>query len=413
MKKVLTVAVIGLGGRGNAYANNIVNHPDEFKLVACCDLNQDRINNYKEKFGIEDKNCFLSEEEFFAEKRADVCIVATQDRDHVDHAIKALALGYDILTEKPISDNEKDCRRLLKAQKKYGGKVFVCHVLRYAPAFVKCKELLESGVIGDLVMVDHIEQVYFFHQAHSFVRGNWRRRDQTSPMIIAKCCHDLDLLQWYIGSKCKTISSIGDLRFFKKENKPEGSADRCTECQFKETCPYSAVWGYRCENGLWSNNAITDVRPITQEAVDEALKTGPYGRCVFACDNNVVDNQICTMTFENGVTANLRMTAFTRHGSRIIKFYGTYGEIDFEGDRQEILVKVFGKPVERIDAAALIENGYGHGGGDAGLIKALYGLMTGESNKGTTLEASIESHLMGFAAEKSRLKGGKVIKIKH
>jgi predicted dehydrogenase len=164
---------------------------------------------------------------------------------------------------------------------------------------------------------------------------------------------------------------------------------------------------------LWSNNAITDVRPITQEAVDKALKEGPYGRCVFACDNDVVDNQICTMTFENGVTANLRMTAFTRHGGRIMKFYGTYGEIDYEGDREEILIKVFGKPVERIDAKALVEDGYGHGGGDAGLIRSLHGMITGENKNATTLEASIESHLMGFAAERSRLKGGKVIKIKH
>lgn len=411
MDKIIKVAVIGAGPRGNAYTGCMLDHPEQFKVVAICDINKKRVKNLGDRLGVDESGFYYDEETFFKEKRADLLLVATQDQDHVGHAVKGLRLGYDILTEKPISNKEDECRLLLDEQRKSGKKVFVCHVLRYAPAFVKLKELIDSKVIGDTVMIDAIEQVWFFHQAHSYVRGNWRRKEETSPMIIAKCCHDLDILQWYADSKCDTISSIGDLRFFKKENQPEGAADRCTECKYKETCAYSAVRGYKMEGGFWGCGALTDVRPITQEAVDVALKNGPYGRCVFASDNDVVDNQIVTMRFKNGITANLRMTAFTANGGRIIKVYGTYGEIDYEGDY--ITVKRFGEKPQEICIKDLIEGGYAHGGGDSGLVNALYDMLTEKSKARTSLEDSIESHLMGFAAEESRLKGGEVIKIKH
>jgi predicted dehydrogenase len=412
MDKKYTVAIIGMGGRGRAYTREMLKCPDKYQVVSICEFAKFRIEDSKRDFGFTDDMFIYDENEFFAKKRADICIVATQDQDHVRHAIKALELGYDVLCEKPISDRESECRKLLKAQKKYGGKVFICHVLRYAPAFVKLKELIDSKVIGDVVMIDHIEQVYYFHQAHSYVRGNWRRREDSSPMIIAKSCHDLDLLQWYIGSKCESVSSVGDLRFFKKQNQPVGAADRCTDCKFQDTCAYSAVKGY-IKDKFWGTDLITDVRPITDDAIYEGLKTSPYGRCVFACDNTVVDNQIVTMRFKNGVTANLRMTAFTRNGGRIIKVYGTYGEIDFDSHNEFIDVRVFGKEPVRYNTKDLIEAGYEHGGGDAGIINGLYDMLTGKTSDGTYLEASTESHLMGFAAEKSRLKGGKLIKIKH
>ena len=410
--KIITVAAIGLGDRGWVYTSNMYKKPDKYKILSICEIDKVKADRIGGELEVAKENVFYDEDEFFAEKRADLCVISTQDQQHVDHAIKALKLGYDLLLEKPISNKESECRRLLKAQQKYGGKVFVCHVLRYAPAFVKVKELLTSGVIGDIVMIDNVENVNYFHQAHSFVRGNWRRKEETSPMIIAKCCHDLDLLQWYADSRCSTISSIGDLRYFKKENQPEGAADRCTDCKFKDTCPYSAVRGYLTEK-WWGPTALTNKRPVTDEIILDALKTGPYGRCVYACDNNVVDNEIVMARFENGITANLRMTAFTAGGGRTMKFYGTLGELEFDQDRKFIEVKVFGKPVERIHTDNLVEGGYGHGGGDNGTVDGIYALMTGQKEGGTTLAASIESHLMGFAAEKSRLKGGKVYKIKH
>ncbi len=409
--KTITVALIGAGSRGNTYTKYMAMKPEQFKLVAVCDINHLRADQYAAKHGLDADKVFYHEDDFFKEKHADLLIVATQDQDHVGHAIKGLALGYDILTEKPISNREDECRKLLEAQKKAQKKVFVCHVLRYAPAFCKVKEILDTGVIGDIVMIDSIEQVRYDHQAHSYVRGNWHRVEDTSPMIIAKCCHDLDLLQWYAGAKCDTVSSIGDLRFFKKENQPEGAADRCLDCKLKDTCPYSATQIYAPESS-WTRH-ITPSLTNNAEEVAEILKTGDYGKCVFACDNNAVDNQITTMRFENGITATLRMTAFTAKGGRIMKFYGTYGEVVLDEKEKYIAITPFGKPEERININDLTEGGYGHGGGDSRLVEALYRMLTSDAAAGTSLAASIESHLMGFAAEKSRLEGGTLQKIKH
>lgn len=411
--KIITVALIGAGSRGNTYTKYMALAPDKFALVAVCDINPIRANSYAAKHGLDSAKVFYHEDDFFKEKHADLLIVATQDQDHVGHAIKGLTLGYDVLTEKPISNKEDECRKLLDAQQKHGKKVFVCHVLRYAPAYRKLKELLDSGIIGKTVMIDSIEQVKYLHQAHSYVRGNWRRAEDTSPMIIAKCCHDLDLLQWYAESKCDTISSVGDLRFFKKENQPEGAADRCLACKFKDTCPYSALTLYGPEFNSSFRTHITPSLTADEKEIEEAIRTTNYGQCVFASDNTAVDNQITTMRFENGITATLRMTAFTANGGRIMKFYGTYGEIVFDEHEKFIAIKVFGKEEERISVSDLIEGGYGHGGGDSRLVEALYGMLMGENNMGTTLAASIESHLMGFAAEKSRLEGGTLQKIKH
>lgn len=413
MEKIFTVALIGAGARGNTYSRYIAQMPDKFKIVAVCDIIHKRADVYAETYGVDKANVFYHENDLFEKKLADLLIVATQDQDHVRHAIKGIELGYDILTEKPISDKESECRRLLAVQQKYGKKVFVCHVLRYAPAFVKVKELLDSGVIGDVVMIDSIEQVQYAHQTHSYVRGNWRRVEDTSPMIIAKCCHDLDLLQWYAGSKCDTISSIGDLRYFNRAHQPEGAADRCVDCDLKDTCIFSAVKLYGPDSKFWGKKHITEIPTDDPDELYEVIKTTSYGNCVFASDNTAVDNQITTMRFENGITATLRMTAFTAYGGRIMKFYGTCGEIVFDAHENFIDTKVFGKEPSRINVDELIENGYGHGGGDSRLVDALYGMLTDESREVTTLAASIESHLMGFSAERSRLEGGTLQKIEH
>ena len=414
MEKVFTVSCIGLGHRGIGYLQEMFNRPDCYKVVSVCDIDKERVAIAKRDFKLDDDLCFDNEEDFFKEKRSDVLIVATQDRDHVGHCIKGLKLGYDILCEKPISGLESEVRELVDAQRKYGHKIFVCHVLRYAPPFKKVKELIDKGTIGQLVMIDDIENVGWFHQAHSFVRGCWRRKDETSPMILAKCCHDFDLLTWYAGSKCKSISSIGDLRFFKPENQPEGAADRCLECKYVNSCPYSAVYGYTVL-GFNARLTVVNERVATKEKIMEALKTSPYGRCVFKCDNDVVDNEITMMRFENGITANLRMTAFTncKGGGRIIKFYGTYGQIDLDELSNTITVGVFSKPKEIIDIGNLLDLEDGHGGGDAGIIKELYQNLISTKPGSTTLQESVESHLMAFAAEESRLKDGQLVYIKH
>lgn len=420
MKKVYTVSIIGIGSRGaESYGTIMMAHSEMYKIVSICDISKEKVEKYQKLFNIDKNNCFIDEFEFFKERRSDCLVLATMDDDHVRQCIRAFELGYDVLLEKPISPKIEELYALLEAQKKKNNKALVCHVLRYAPLFTKVKELLDEKVCGDLVMVDSIEQVCFWHQAHSFVRGNWRNSNETSPMILQKCCHDFDLLQYYVSSKCDTISSIGSLRYFKKENQPEGASNRCTTCMYKDTCSYSAKKFYidewkKCgsvENG-WPYNAITTKLPLTEESLYEAIEKGPYGRCVFDCDNNVVDNQIVMMKFENGINANLRMTAFTPGGGRIMKFYCTNGLIELLDAEEKIIVTKFYEEPKVIDIKLILdEGGHNHGGGDVGIINSFYRLLCGEKMNGTSLENSVESHLMALKAEESRLENGKLMKV--
>ncbi|MBE5747706.1 MAG: Gfo/Idh/MocA family oxidoreductase [Clostridiales bacterium] len=416
-KKIYTVAILGLGGRGaDAYGHLLHKAEDRFKIVSLCDIRPARIEMFSEAFNVPKENCFTDEDEFFAEKRADLLLIATPDTEHVRHALKGFALGYHLMIEKPLTESEEECKQLLAAQKKAGTKALVCHVLRYAPAFMKMAELLDEGKIGKLVMISALERVGASHQAHSYVRGNWRNRNVAAPMILAKCCHDLDLLQFYAKSKCKTISSVGDLTYFKSENAPAGATARCLGCPHQDSCPYSAKtqyltnWKKEKPEDCWPHNVVVNA-PITEEKLLDALKNGPYGRCVYYCDNDVVDHQITEMVFENGVKAVLTMTAFTATGGRRIHFHGTLGDMVLDEDAGSITLHQYGKDREIMPIADLMEKGYGHGGGDSGIINALYAILSGEQSAATALEASVESHLMGIRAEESRLQGGKMLNV--
>lgn len=418
MEKKLTVAIIGCGGRGaRTYGRIMFNYfPDKYEIVSLCDIQPAVLALQSDALNVKAENAFTDEKEFFKEKRADLLVIGTQDQDHVRMTLKGLELGYDILVEKPLSSSRKECTELLDAQKKSGKKVFVGHVLRYAPAFRKADELLRSGAIGKLIAIDALEQVWYGHQAHSFVRGNWRRDDETTPMILAKCCHDLDLLQYYAGAKCVSISSVGDLTWFKPENAPEGSAERCLDCKYIDSCPYSAKRIYierlRRNPKYDFSRIITYPKDLTEENVWQALKEGPYGRCVYHCDNNVVDHQLSTMTFENGVKASLTMTAFTGNGGRIYKFHGSLGEVILDEEAGIVKLKQFDRDDTVWSIKDLIESeSGGHGGGDYILTSEIYDMLCGKEMLRTSLEASIESHLMGIAAEESRLEGGTLKKV--
>lgn len=428
MGKIFTVSILGCGSRGReAYGKNFYLLKDKFKIECLCDINPKQIEIAKTSWGIPEEKCFLSPEEFLKEKRSDALVIATQDRDHVDMCIRALELGYDVLLEKPITPIEEDLYRLLDAQKKYGGKVVVCHVLRYAPAFVKIKEILNTGKIGKVVCIDWLEQVAYWHQAHSFVRGNWHSEEETSPMILAKCCHDLDLLQYYADSKCDTVYSVGEVAFFKPENKPEGASNRCQTCKYINECVYSAERLYCAKRDYdfdrleplpkekddarkqgWPFNVVDLSRPITDESIRKAYENSDYGKCVFNCENDVVDYQNVLMKFENGITANLVMTGFTQFPGRKMTFHGTHGEVEMDEENDYIRVSVYGKGTEFLSVKELMRDAlkedFGHGGGDVMLVRDFYKALSGEELE-TTLERSIESHLMGLAAEKSRKSG--------
>ncbi len=419
-KKTVTVAIIGLGGRGGeAYGRYIAKLKDKFKITHICDINHVRLDKYGELFDVPKENRFDDEEKFFQEKLSDVLFITTQDKMHIRMAKKALSLGYDIVLEKPISDDSQELRELSELAHKTGRMIMVCHVLRYTAAMRKLKEIINSGAIGKLVSIDHTENVVFWHEAHSYVRGNWRNRKIAAPMIMAKCCHDLDLIQDFVGGRCKSVASMGSLAYFKPEFKPEGSADRCIHCKYIDTCVYSAKKIYidmwkECGKpiNIFPFNLITDAYPTTEDALLESITTSPYGRCVFACDNDVVDNQTVIMQFENGVTATLKMEAFVKNGGRDIRFFGTEGELELrEGENTITLKKYFGEDIVW-KISDLTDDLEGHGGGDHRMIDELYDIMTGQNPQvATSIDESIESHYMALAAEESRLNGGQLIEI--
>ncbi len=417
-KQIIKVAIIGCGGRGGKAYGKIMHDSfgGKFRIEALCDINPNVLYAAAAQFRIETENLFADENIFFEKKRADLLIIATQDRDHVRMAIKAMQLGYDILVEKPLTSNKEECRQLLNVQKQYGNKVMVCHVLRYAPAFTKVEELLNSGEIGRLISVSVLEQINYLHFAHSYVRGNWRRAEDTSPIILAKCCHDLDLIQHYAHARCRAVSSVGDLSWFKKENAPQGHADRCIDCQYVDRCPYSAKRIY-LDN--WKKNRefhftslMTYPCPADEEHIMKGLREGRYGQCVYSCDNDASDHQMTVMTFENGVTATLTLMAFTGNGGRVIRLFGTMGEIVMDEEADYVKRKVFGKQTECWKISDLIKHKIGgHGGGDYMLVHDMYEVMAGEKRSPTTLSESVESHLIGIAAEESRRNNGELVRV--
>lgn len=420
MKAPITFAICGFGDRGSTYASMQELFPDKMKVVAVADLNPKKVQRAKELYDIPEENCFSSGEEMLAQDRlADVMVVSTMDRQHVGHAIPALKKGYHIMMEKPISPEIEKCREILEVAKDCPGKIIVCHVLRYTVFYNTLKDLISSGRIGDVVSICANENVAYWHQAHSFVRGNWRNSKETSPMILQKSCHDMDIFTWLLGKKCKSVSSFGGTRLFKKECAPEGATPYCLGgCKAKESCVFDAEKIYITNpltgRATHSNNWLTSVLSTenTVESTYEALKSGPYGRCVYHCDNDVVDHQQTNLLMEDGTTISFTMCAFTESCYRYFKAMGTKGEIEADMISNVIHVREFGKPEELIDVDKLSDDLKGHGGGDSGIVEDFLEMLLEErdaTERTTTLENSMESHFIALAAEESRLQGGKVI----
>ncbi len=416
MKAPITFAICGFGDRGSTYASMQELFPGRMKVVAVADLNPSKVKKAQALYDIPDENCFASGEEMLAhEKLADVMIVSTMDRQHVDHAIPALERGYHVLMEKPISPDINKCREILKASATHPDQhVILCHVLRYTLFFNTLKDLIDSGKIGDIVSMVATENVGYWHQAHSFVRGNWRNSNETSPMILQKSCHDMDILTWLMGKKCKSVSSVGGLRLFREECAPEGSAARCLDCKVKDSCLFDAEKIYLTseKTGLLKGSSwISSVLSVenTPESTYEALRTGPYGRCVYHCDNNVVDHQQTNLLMEDGSTIHFTMCAFTEDCYRTFRAMGTLGEIEADMKTNTIRLREFGKAEEVVDLKAMSGDLKGHGGGDSGIISDLLDMLLEDApptQRTTTLKNSMESHYIALAAEESRLAEG-------
>lgn len=404
----ITIAVVGAGNRGEVYAREFAELSDATRVVAIAEPDPSRRARLAERHGVPPEALFDGWEALLAQPRlAHALVLATPDALHLGPAREALARGYHLLLEKPIAPTLAEVNALAEAARGTDATVTVAHVLRYTPFFGAIARLLAEGRIGELVSIQATENIGHWHFAHSFVRGNWRSEAGASPMILAKACHDLDLLRWLVGRPCRRVASFGGLQHFRAEQAPEGSTARCTGgCAVERTCPYSAVRIYLerfAGERVWPNSVVTP--DPTPERIREALDTGPYGRCVYRCDNDVADHQVVALDFDGGVAATLTVTAFTEANTRTIHLMGTHGEIHGHLDRREIVLHDFAHGARELLHVDAPDDP--HGGGDAGIVRDFAARLRGERTgpTATDLATSIESHRMAFAAERSRHEG--------
>jgi predicted dehydrogenase len=419
-------------------------HLPKAKLVAVAEPRETRRQECSSRHRIPASMQFKDWRELIEKGRiADACIVATQDQDHVEPALAAMAAGYNVLLEKPMAVTEQDCRALVSASEQAGVALRVCHVLRHTRFFSAIKKAIASGMLGQIAAIRHSENVSYWHYAHSFVRGNWRSAAGSSPMILAKSCHDMDILCWLAGSQPRAVHSFGSQEYFREDMAPSGAPDRCTDgCPHQRVCPWYAprmyihgtpmlknlalsrspfirllagflgtepfdrVWDWK----EWPSSTISD--DLSSAARMHALRTGPYGRCVYRCDNDVIDRQVVNIRFENGVVAAFSMHGHSYHEGRQIRVDGSAGSIEgtfgFEGERLEFFDH------RRGGRRVLWRSGNplrGHGGGDAGLMEDFTAHVEGRlrgspaADETGSARAALQSHLLCFAAERSRLEG--------
>lgn len=413
VEKPVTAIVIGAGSRGTTYAGYAAQYPKSFQIVGVSDINLERKLSLAKKYNIPEQNQFGDWSEVFEKKKlADAVIISTPDDLHYAPCMKALEMGYDVLLEKPIAQTAQECLNIAKQAKKYDRIVAVCHVLRYAPYFIALKEALDSGAIGEVVSVQHFEAVRYHHFAHSYVRGNWHDSKKTTPIILAKSCHDLDLIRWMLNKECEQVSAFGDLKLFKKENAPQGSADRCLNCSIERKCPFSALKIYLEDKRYLYVFDLPEDKSKHEKILMEKLKTTDYGKCVYRCDNNQCDHYAMVMKFKGGLTAGFNMEAFTSYSGRYTRIMGTKGDI--VGDMKKFTVTDFLTAKQSVwnDDVSTLPGYSSHAGGDWGIVKDFVLAVSNHDDKylSGTIDVSVESHIIGFRAEEGRL-NAKVVNI--
>ncbi len=415
MDRPLTAIVMGAGNRGTAaYGKYALQNPDHLDVIGVAEPLPMRRAEYAQIHDIPVENRFVTWEHVLERpKFADVVIISMPDHLHHQPCLQALDAGYDVLLEKPIAQSEQECREVLAKTQETGKIVGIAHVLRYAPYFIELRDIVRSGALGDVVSVQHLEPVEFSHMNHSYVRGIWRNSKASTPILLGKSCHDLDILRWIVGKHCTRIAAFGRQSFYMEENAPEGSAGRCLDCQVEASCPFSALKLYVVK-GQKVNKHVLEVIPSDpaekKAAALEAMRTTDYGRCVFRMGNNDQPEHIVTsMEFEGGITANFSMVGLCSYAGRRTRIMGTGGDI--VGDMKTFTHTDFatGKKI-RWDNTTRDIDGYqksGHGGGDAGFVRDFIEAVYKQDSSvlTSTVEASVESHVMGYRAEKSRLHG--------
>ncbi|GHV14179.1 oxidoreductase [Spirochaetia bacterium] len=407
------VLLLGAGNRGMyAYAQYAKANPKMMKIVAVAEPDDTKRHTIQADHQIPDDMAFLGWEEALDDKARDkltgidAIIITTQDKMHTAPLVKALARNVHVLCEKPVAPTLDECRAIEKAGAGFNKVFQTGYVLRYTTFFSKIKELLNSGAIGTLIGIDHMESVGHIHMSHSFVRGNWRNFAESSPMILAKSCHDMDILYWLAGAPCESLSSYGALNYFTAANAPKGAPHRCLEgCPHMLDCPYHVSKIYLTSNTEWPVNVITT--DLSLQGRLAAVEKGPYGRCVFHCDNDVVDYQSAALHFANGVNAVFTMTGFTMKTHRNITLFGAKGEISGDMEDSRIVLHDFSsRHTTTIDLAQPIG---GHAGGDTSLITDFVQRIRNNAGKTSTVKDVFESHYMALAAEHSRINGAEKI----
>lgn len=399
--KPVRAILIGAGNRGTIYTNYALKNPDELKIVGLADPNESRRKAFQEKHNIPHEYLFKDWKEIFTkEKFADGIIIATPDNLHTKPCLAALEHGYDVLLEKPIAPTEEECRNILEKALESKRIVGVCHVLRYSPYFRELKEVLDAGLIGNIISLQHMEPIEQVHMSHSYVRGQWRNSKSATPIILAKSCHDTDIIRWLINSHVHDVHCFGNLNWFTTANAPEGSTERCTDgCLVEHECPYSALQIYLRDKQRLYVFDLPKEKSTWDKVIFERLKTTDYGRCVYRMDNDQPDHLTVNMLFRNGVTAAFSMEAHVSYEGRRTRIMGSKGDI--AGDMETFVMTNF---KTRKQTAWELKTDP-HGGGDYYLVKdwvqAVY--QQDRTLLSSTIDVSIESHLMAFAAEKSRL----------
>ena len=414
MTQPVTVAVVGAGDRSRLYVKYAQQHPDQLRVVAVAEPHAARRNRMAEEHGVPEANRFDSWAALAARPRlADAVINGTMDHLHHPSSIPLMERGYHMLLEKPIAATEREVRELIACAQRNKVTVMICHVLRYAPFYAKIKELLSQGVIGELTAFHSSENVVFHHYAAAFVRGKWNRRDTSNPMLLAKCCHDLDLLMWmFSGHTPVRVASFGSQKQFRPANAPAGATKRCLNgCPLVDTCPYSAKIQY-LDQDLWPQYAWEYIHHLpnpTREQKAESLRTdNPLGRCVWHCDNDVVDHQSLIVEFENGATATHNMLCATARATRTMHLLGTLGEIEGDMDRGVLSLRLFNRDNQWVPVEQEIKinvSGDMHGGGDMGLVEDFVRVLRGQSTSpgATRIEDSLNGHLIAYAADRAML----------
>jgi predicted dehydrogenase len=407
-ERPVTCVVIGHGGRGGTYSSFALQMPREWRVVAVAEPVDYRRQACVTAHGIPPQNVFTTWEHVFErQKLADVAVITTPDALHFAPALAALDRGYDLLLEKPIAQSWEECREIHRKVRATGAIVAVCHVLRYAPYYVQLRHVIASGLIGDVVSVQHLEPVGDVHMSHSYVRGPWRRKAESTPMIVSKSCHDLDVLRWWVGRPCTRVSAFGGLAKFRASQAPAGAPSFCLDgCPAEATCRYHAGRVYVREKLFSAHHVVTPDR--SPEGILEALRRGPFGRCVYHCDNDAPDHMVTNLEFEGGVTAAFSIEGCVSYQGRRTRVLGTRGDI--VGDERAMEVTLFEGGRAVWDVMQVADDLGGHGGGDVRMVRDLVQAVSGRRQDliPTTLSASMESHLMGFLAEESRVAGGAV-----